>query len=95
MANLEVKKDASMMREDIKRQLVDHSDKFWQNMDQLKPKDYCEIFLKMLPYGFSRVPDEKSLADGDRKRLVYEETTRRAHILSGGIEHAEDFEEYE
>ena len=81
------------MRSDIQRQLMDHSDEFWECFAQLKPKDKCEIFLKMLPYGFAKVPDERPMGEDERQRLILEETTRKATIIGGGLPQIDDAEE--
>lgn len=87
---------ANNFRENIKRQLIDHSKDFWANMSLLKPKDYCDVFLKMMPYGFAKVPDERPMDDETRAKLLYEETTRKATLISGGIPTVDaDYEEEE
>ena len=73
------------MRSDIQRQLIEHSNEFWDCFAQLKAKDKCEIFLKMLPYGFAKVPDERPMGEDERQRLILEETTRKATIIGGGL----------
>ena len=85
------------MRDEIKQQLIDNADKFWENMGKLPPKQFCEVYLKMLPYGFSRVPEEHPVSDDVRQRLVLEETTRKATLIGAGLPQAEeeDFEEEE
>lgn len=77
------------MREEIKQQLVNNADKFWANMNELKPKDYCEIYLKMMPYGFARAP-EVGLTDSERGKLILEETKRKATIIGAGLPQVED-----
>lgn len=80
-----VKRNPAEVREQIQDQLIKNADVFWQNMSQLKPKDFCDVYLKMLPYGFSKVPEEKPITEDERGRLILEEKTRRATIISGGL----------
>lgn len=76
---------ASKFKDKLKRQLIDHADEFWENMRQLKPKDFCDVYLKMMPYGFSRVPDERPIDDETKQKLILEETTRKATLIGGGL----------
>jgi hypothetical protein len=47
----------------------------------------------MMPYGFAKVPDEKPLDEEGKQRLILEETTRKATLISGGLPEVEDYEE--
>lgn len=93
MANLQRKKDFGSMREDIQRKLIENADKFWDDWNELKPKDRCELYLKMMPYGFAKVPDERPIGEDERQRLILEETTRKATIIGGGLPPQPDEEE--
>lgn len=78
-------------RDRIKLELLEHADEFWQKLKLCKPKDYCDVYLKMMPYGFAKVPDEKPLDEEGKQKLILEETTRKATIISGGLpENTED-----
>lgn len=76
-------------RERIQDQLLYHAKDFWDNLLLLKPKDFCDVYLKMMPYGFSKVPDEKPLDEEGKQRLILEETTRKATLISSGLPEAE------
>lgn len=78
------------MRTEIQRQLTENAPKFWANLGELKPKDFCEIYLKMMAYGFAKVPDERPIGEDERQRLILEETTRKATIIGGGLPQVED-----
>lgn len=80
------------MREDVQNRLVENAPKFWANLAELKPKDYCEIYLKMMSYGFAKVPDERPIGEDERQRLILEETTRKATIIGGGLPQATEDE---
>jgi hypothetical protein len=73
------------MREEIQRQLIEHANEFWIEYSKLKPKDKCDIYLKILPYGFAKVPDERPIGEDERQRLILEETTRKATIIGRGL----------
>ena len=77
----------------LQRQLIDNADMFWHNLSMLKPKDACDIYLKMMQYGFSRAPEERPLDAEGQARLVLEETQRKATIIAGGIPIEDEFEE--
>lgn len=82
-------------REGIKRQLMDHSKEFWYNLNQLKPKDFCDVYLKMLPYGFAKVPDERPLDEAAQQKIILEETTRKATVIGGGLPEDTEDVDYE
>lgn len=95
MANLQPKKDSDSMRVEIQRKLIENADKFWKDWEELKPKDRCELYLKMMPYGFAKVPDERPIGEDERQRLILEETTRKATIIGAGLPQKEEEESIE
>ena len=84
---------ADKFRDRIKLELLEHSEEFWKNLRLCKPKDFCDVYLKMMPYGFAKVPDEKPLDEEGKQRLILEETTRKATLISGGLPEIIDYEE--
>lgn len=78
------------MREEIQRKLIENADKFWENLAELKPKDFCEVYLKMMSYGFAKVPEERPIGEEERARIVLEQTTRKATIIGGGLPQTEE-----
>jgi hypothetical protein len=80
-------------RDRIRLELLEHAEDFWKNLNACKPKDFCDVYLKMMPYGFAKVPDEKPLDEEGKQRLILEETTRKATLISGGLPEVEDYEE--
>lgn len=90
MANLSVKTDSASMRAEIQRQLIENAPNFWEKLSVLKPKDFCEVYLKMMAYGFAKVPEERPIGEDERQRLILEETTRKATIIGGGLPPIED-----
>jgi hypothetical protein len=87
---LVTKAKADKFREDIQQALLDRANEFWEQLQHCKPKEYCDIYLKMMQYGFAKVPDEKPLDDEGKQRLILEETTRKATLISGGLPEIED-----
>lgn len=59
-------------------------------MNELKPKEWIDAYIKILPYGFAKVPEEKPIGDDERGRLILEETKRKATIIGAGLPRAED-----
>ena len=84
---------ADKFRDRIKLELLEHADEFWKNLALCKPKDFCDVYLKMMPYGFAKVPDEKPLDEEGKQRLILEETTRKATLISNGLPEIEYYEE--
>lgn len=84
---------ADKFRDRIKLELLEHAEEFWKNLRLCKPKDFCDVYLKMMPYGFAKVPDEKPLDEEGKQKLILEETTRKATLISGGLPEVEDYEE--
>lgn len=80
------------MREEIQNQLIAHAPDFWAKLETLKPKDFCDTYLKMMQYGFAKVPDERPIGEEERQRLVLEETTRKATIIGAGLPVADEEE---
>lgn len=88
-----VKPSKDKFREKLQEQLLYHYTDFWDNLMELKPKDFCDTYIKMLPYAFSKVPEEKPLNEEGKQRLILEETTRKATLISHGLPEVEDYEE--
>ena len=82
--------DSARMREEIQQQLIKNSDRFWEYMDALPPRQWLETYLKILPYGFSKAPEERPIGPDERNRLILEETTRKATIISNGLPEIEE-----
>lgn len=80
-------------RDTLQEQLLYHYKDFWNNLMELKPKDFCDTYIKMLPYAFSKVPEEKPLDEEGKQKLILEETTRKATLISSGLPEVEDYEE--
>lgn len=70
-------------RDDIKLSLMEKIGEFWADWSQLKPRDKCDIFLKMMRYGFPMVPDEAPLDEEGKAKLILEETRRKAMLIAG------------
>ena len=77
----------------LKDLLKHYEQDFWDSWNQLKPKDKCDIYIRMLPYAYARVPEEKPLDEAGKQRMILEETTRKATIIGQGLPPADDFDE--
>lgn len=78
------------MREEIQQQLIRLGPKFWEYLEKLPPKAFMEIYIKMMPYGFAKVPEERPISEDERARLILEETTRKATLIGGGLPQHDD-----
>lgn len=73
-------------REQMRQGVTAHLDEFWDNLRQLKPRDYVDAFLKAASYGFSRAPTEKELDDDQREEQRLKEQQRKQELIDRGIE---------
>lgn len=81
-------------RDNIKLSLMEKIGEFWADWSQLKPRDKCDIYLKMMRYGFPMVPDEAPLDEEGKAKLILEETRRKAMLIAGKkVELDTDFED--
>lgn len=83
------------VRKDIQSNLVRLGPKFWEYLEDLPPKAFMDIYLKMLPYGFSKVPEERPIGEDERQRLILEEKTYKATLIGGGLPQPDKVEETE
>jgi hypothetical protein len=79
-------------REQMREDVAAHMKQFWDNLNQLKPKDYVEGWLKAAAYGFSRAPSEKELDEEEKQKQAARESQRKADLISRGIQ-TEDMED--
>ena len=49
---------------------------FQENLAALDPKDYCDTFIKMIPFGFGRAPEDKPKPADDGSGDFLVERTR-------------------
>ncbi len=85
--------DSDSMRAEIQRKLIENADRFWKELEKLPTKMFIETYLKILPYGFAKAPEERPIGEDERQRLILEETTRKATIIGGGLPSTEEAEE--
>lgn len=85
------KKDDFKMK--IQQELMDNYNLFWENMKKLPAKDFCDVWMKLLPYGFAKAPEERPLDDNKRAQLIAEETTRKVAIIAGGVPEDVEYED--
>ena len=96
MANQIVsQKQCSNYKDRIKKNLIDHEKEFWEAYSNLPALEKCKIYLALLPYGFSKAPEERALDSAGKQRLILEETQRKATLISGGLPPAKEYEEAE
>lgn len=100
MAKDELKKssDTEKFRSSVRVRLLNdmtgNNPVFWEKLSKLPPRDYFDVMLKLLPYGFAKVPEPKPLPD---KNVVLEERVRRvkASVQQGLPEGEYEYEDEE
>lgn len=71
------------MRSFIQDQLSANSKLFWDNMKLLKPKEFCDVYTRLLPFAVPKA--EAAPLKENEGKLILEETKRRATIIGAGI----------
>lgn len=92
MANIVTAAKGEKFKDRLKQRLIDNEREFWEAFSMLNPKDKCDVYLKMLPYGFSKAPEEKPLDEAGRQKLILEKTTERATLIAGGLPEDTEYE---
>jgi hypothetical protein len=76
--------EQTKFRDTLRERLQENEQLFWQNMANLKPKDFIDSYIKLLPFAYAKMPDMSIGEDGQQK-LLLEETRRRATIIGKGL----------
>ena len=71
-----IKLQQNEFRMDVQQLIKNNMDEFEANLRGLDPKDFCDVFIKMIPFGFGRAPEEKVKKDDDTGGDVLIERTR-------------------
>ena len=71
-----------------------YNDMFWKAFTKLRPKDKCEIYLKMVQFGFPKAPTIKPLNEEGLERKKQAKKEETAEAIRNGIPQSDnDFEE--
>jgi hypothetical protein len=77
-----------------RKRAFEYYDVFWRAFTKLRPKDQCEIYLKMVQFGFAKAPNLRPV---DEEQLQREKDSKKAEVAEAirqGITPADDnFEE--
>ncbi len=74
-----------------RRKLIENYDVFWANFQQLKPRDACDVYMKMARYGFSTAPQAKLSDDEAEQRKQALKREQTAAAIADGLPD-EDFD---
>ncbi len=68
-----------------RRKLIENYDVFWDNFRKLKPKDACDVYMKMARYGFAVAPNLKPIDDEAKQRLEAYKREQTAAAIADGL----------
>lgn len=68
-----------------RRKLIENYDVFWDNFKKLKPKDACDVYMKMARYGFAVAPNLKPIDDEAKQRLEAYRREQTAATIADGL----------
>lgn len=68
-----------------RRKLIENYDVFWANFQQLKPRDACDVYMKMARYGFSTAPQAKLPDDEAEQRRQALKREQTAAAIADGL----------
>jgi hypothetical protein len=74
---------AQTFRQKMQNMLLQHEEKMLDSLSKLPPKDFLDIYVKLLPYGFSKVPEERPIEVPDNANAILEERQRKITLISG------------
>jgi len=75
-----------------RRKLIENYDVFWANFQQLKPRDACDVYMKMARYGFSTAPQAKLPDDEAEQRRQALKREQTAAAIADGLPDEEEFD---
>ena len=74
-------------------QVMKHYDTFWNEWSKLRPKDKCDLYLKMVQYAFAHAPAEKPLDQDDLQKIEERKLLEKEQAIAAGIPENDDFDE--
>lgn len=77
------KNPAQTFRQKMQNMLLQHEEKMLDSLSKLPPKDFLDIYVKLLPYGFSKVPEERPIEPITDAHAILEERQRKITLISG------------
>lgn len=75
---------AQTFRQKIQALLRDNEEMLVTSMQKLPPKEFCDVYIRLLPYGFAKVPEERPIdPTPDNTKAILEERERKITLISG------------
>lgn len=68
-----------------RQKLIENYDVFWANFQKLKPRDACDVYMKMARYGFSVAPAVKPLDEEAEQRKQAIKQQQTADTIAEGL----------
>lgn len=68
-------------REGLRNAISNNFELFFENMKKLPPREQCEFFCKVLPYAYSKVPEDK--IDSSNPTALLVEKERKLTLIQG------------
>ena len=75
----------SEFRNLTRKKIQERIDSFWREWEKLKPKEKCDLYIKMLTYAYSAAPAEKPIDDETAKRIAESKEAATANRIRQGI----------
>lgn len=76
------KNSTQVFRQEIQRLVFQNFDKLIESLSKLPPKEFIEYTIRLMPYGFSKVPEERPVEPEDNVKAIFEERQRKVTLLS-------------
>lgn len=86
------KKDVSIdeFRSLTKQQVIQHLDIFWNDWLKLRPKDKCDVFIKVLSFAFPHAPAEKAPDEDEKQRVIDNKNAITTKLIESGLDDFDD-----
>lgn len=83
-----------VIRKEFQAMILERLPRIKEQLDKLPPKEFLEQINKFMPYGFSKVPEERPVEPEDNVKAILEERQRKVTLISGKrIDEAEVIED--
>jgi hypothetical protein len=76
-----VKEKQTEFRINIQNLVNDNMKRMQDILETLDAKEFCDVLIKIIPFGFAKVPEEKKPAENEDQNLVIEKTVLTQKLL--------------
>lgn len=82
----EIKTSQTKFRHELQKLMADKKlqQQLIQYMEALPPKDFCEMYFKLLPYAYSKAPEEKTTQNNQEAKMI------ERQVILKGIQNLQD-----